>query len=115
MSDHNRRLRDAIYPTGLECSEEPMRKDMSNQAFATWRKTGERTLFSSGFPRTRYTRFLIEAYLQPADRAQEKAEALKDSLRAHGFEGVREINRAYDALLSRRVLTLAASLREELA
>lgn len=106
---HNQRLRNAIYSTGLECSEEPMRKELQGQAYATWNKVTERKLHASGSPFAQVSRFLIEAYLLPNDSAQDVGESIKAALKAHGFRSVRQTAQAYDALINRRIIAFTAS------
>lgn len=112
MCDHNQKLRDALYPE-IECAEEPMRADLTQNNYAVWRKLGERSLFASGKAIRRITRFKIEAYLLDSENAQGMAELLIDKLKAAGFESVRESSRVWESLINRRVVHLMCSLRED--
>lgn len=108
---HNLILKAALGPL-MECSEEPMLKAVTNQDYAVWRKQGERTLYASGEPFFRLTRYKIDAYLLPAKDAQEMAGRIRAALKDTGLRGVRELTRAYDITAERRQLTFMASVPE---
>lgn len=114
MPDHNLKLREAVYSTGLECSEEPMRKELQGASYAVWNKSMERTLYASGKPIIKLTRYVIEAYLVMGENAQARADAIKGALAEHGFLSVRQTSSSYDALINRRVVSVTATIREEL-
>ena len=108
---HNQILKDAIGPI-MECSEEPMLKQINNADYAVWRKQSERTLYASGKPFMLLTRYKIEAFLQPGADGQGVAGQVAQNLRKAGLESVRELSRPYDLDMGKRMLNFVATVRE---